>query len=136
YTPEGGQIRLDVRSEGHNAGITVSDNGIGIAPEMQAKVFQLFAQVDSRSDRARGGLGIGLALVKQLVAMHGGTVDAESEGVGKGSVFIVQIPRVGAPEPTAETEDEVIKTSLGRLPRVLVVDDTVEVAQTVGWMLE
>ena len=64
---------------------------------MQAEVFQLFAQVDSRSDRARGGLGIGLALVKQLVTMHGGTVNAESEGVGKGSVFTVRIPRVDGP---------------------------------------
>jgi signal transduction histidine kinase len=89
YTEERGQIHLAVRAEDDDAVITVSDSGIGIAPHMQAEVFELFAQVDSLSDRARGGLGIGLALVKQLVTMHGGTVKAESEGIGRGSVFTV-----------------------------------------------
>lgn len=136
YTPEGGQIRLDVRADGDDAVITVSDNGIGIEPEMQAEVFQLFAQVDSRSDRARGGLGIGLALVKQLVTMHGGTVKADSGGIERGSVFTVRIPKVEAPKQSAAIQNQVEKKLSVRPLRVLVVDDTVEVAQTIGWMLE
>ena len=135
YTQEGGQIRLAARAEGDDAVITVWDNGIGIAPDMQAHVFELFTQVDGRSDRSRGGLGIGLALVKQLVTMHGGHVSAESEGVGKGSVFTIRIPRVDGPQRYAQTE-KLVRTPMARPLRVLVVDDTVEVAQTVGWMLE
>jgi signal transduction histidine kinase len=136
YTQEHGQIRLAARAEDDDAVITVSDNGIGIAPHMQAEVFRLFAQVDSRSDRSGGGLGIGLALVKQLVDMHGGSVQAESEGLGKGSVFSVRIPRaVGAKSP-ADTHERAAATPTARPLRVLVVDDTVEVAQTIGWMLE
>ncbi|MGB7042383.1 MAG: response regulator, partial [Xanthobacteraceae bacterium] len=135
YTQERGQIRLAVRAEDGDAVITVRDNGIGIAPAMQAEVFELFTQVDSRSDKVRGGLGIGLALVKQLVAMHGGSVKAESEGVGKGSLFTVRLPRVDGPKQHVQTEGGP-PTSMTRSLRVLVVDDTVEVAQTVGWMLE
>ena len=73
-----------MRTDGDDAVITVSDNGIGIPADMQSEVFQLFAQVENHTDRAQGGLGIGLALVKQLVAMHGGSVSAESAGVGQG----------------------------------------------------
>ena len=135
YTQERGQIRLAVRAADGDAVITVRDNGIGIAPAMQAEVFELFTQVDSRSDKVRGGLGIGLALVKQLVAMHGGSVKAESEGVGKGSLFTVRLPRVDGPKQHVQTEGGP-PTSMTRSLRVLVVDDTVEVAQTVGWMLE
>ena len=135
YTQERGQIRLAVRAAVGDAVITVRDNGIGIAPAMQAEVFELFTQVDSRSDKVRGGLGIGLALVKQLVAMHGGSVKAESEGVGKGSLFTVRLPRVDGPKQHVQTEGGP-PTSMTRSLRVLVVDDTVEVAQTVGWMLE
>ena len=135
YTQERGQIRLAIRAEENVAVIEVCDNGIGIAPEMQAEVFELFTQVDGRSDRARGGLGIGLALVKQLVSMHGGTVQAESEGAGKGSVFSVRLPRVEDPQSRPENKAQVL-APMARPLRVLVVDDTVEVAQTVGWMLE
>jgi CheY-like chemotaxis protein len=135
YTKEGGEIRLSVRADKKDAVLMVSDNGIGIAPEMQAEVFQLFTQVDSRSDRARGGLGIGLALVEQLVTMHGGTVKAESAGIGKGSVFSVSIPRAEAPEAEPETQ-QAAPAPVSRPLKVLVIDDTVEVAQTVGWMLE
>jgi signal transduction histidine kinase len=135
YTHERGHIRLVLRTEENEAVIEVHDTGIGIAPELQAEVFGLFTQIDSRSDRARGGLGIGLALVKQLVSMHGGTVKAESGGVGKGSVFSVRLPRVEAPEAQSENIEQ-IPEPMGRPLRVLVVDDTVEVAQTVGWLLE
>ena len=80
YTPEGGRIGLSLRTDGDDAVIAVSDNGLGIPADMQSKVFQLFAQVENHSDRARGGLGIGLALVKQLVAMHDGSVARKARG--------------------------------------------------------
>ena len=92
------RITLSVRSEGGDAVIRVSDNGVGIPADMQSRVFQLFAQVDNHMDRAQGGLGIGLALVKQLVTLHGGTVDVESAGAGKGSAFTVRLPLAARPE--------------------------------------
>lgn len=135
YTPDGGCIDLSVRPEGSVAVIQVSDNGIGIPAEMQSKVFQLFAQVESHLDRAKGGLGIGLALVKQLVTMHGGTVEAKSAGAGKGSVFTVRIPLA---QRSAQPVDQAPKPTEAKLTglNVLVVDDNVDVAQTIGWMLE
>jgi signal transduction histidine kinase len=136
YTEAGGKIELAVRTEGDDVIVTISDNGIGIAPEMQVNVFQLFAQVDSRLDRAQGGLGVGLALVKQLVTMHGGTVRAESEGIGKGSVFTIRVPRVDGPAQHEASQDRSASEPKSRSLKVLVVDDTVDVAQTMGWMLE
>jgi signal transduction histidine kinase len=136
YTPEGGEIRLAVRSVGETVLITVSDNGVGIAANMQSKVFELFAQIEDRLNRARGGLGIGLALVKQLVTMHGGIVEAESAGVGKGSVFSVMLPLVDGPGQQAEAPQAAVQPTSARALKVLVVDDNVEVAQTLGWMLE
>jgi signal transduction histidine kinase len=136
YTPEGGQIKLAIQGTEDTAIICVSDNGIGIAADMQSKVFELFTQVDNRLDRARGGLGIGLALVKQLVDMHRGTITLESAGPGKGSTFYVRIPRASPPTPASQPEASVEQPSTLHPLRVLVVDDTIEVAQTIGWMLE
>jgi signal transduction histidine kinase len=137
YTPEGGRIGLSLRIDGDDAVIAVSDNGLGIPTDMQSKVFQLFAQVENHADRARGGLGIGLALVKQLVAMHDGSVSAESAGIGQGSVFTVRIPLATYIADTQPpTEQLAAQPAPTRPAKVLVVDDNVEVAQTVGWMLE
>ena len=137
YTPEGGRIGLSLRADGDDAVIAVSDNGLGIPTDMQSKVFQLFAQVENHADRARGGLGIGLALVKQLVAMHDGSVAAESAGSGQGSVFTVRIPLAAADVETQPEAEELAARPAPTQPlKVLVVDDNVEVAQTVGWMLE
>jgi signal transduction histidine kinase len=134
YTPAGGHLGISVRTVGADVLIEVSDDGIGIPPDMQSKVFQLFAQVDDHLERAQGGLGIGLALVKKLVALHGGTVEATSAGVGRGSVFAVRLPAGSSPLPQAVSDDAPSDTS-GAL-KVLVVDDNFDVAQTVGWMLE
>jgi signal transduction histidine kinase len=137
YTPEGGRIGLSLRTDGDDAVIAVSDNGLGIPAEMQSKVFQLFTQVETHTDRAKGGLGIGLALVKQLVALHDGSVIAESAGTGHGSVFTVRIPL--APyqtEPQPQTEQSPAQSAPAQPLKVLVIDDNVAVAQTVGWMLE
>ncbi len=141
YTPEGGQIDVSLRTDAADAIITVSDNGLGIPSDMQAEVFQLFAQVENHTDRARGGLGIGLALVKQLVAMHDGSVGAQSAGPGQGSVFTVRIPLAEAGEAGAGRASEPqaepsAAAGPGQAKKVLVVDDDIAVAQTVGWMLE
>jgi len=137
YTPEGGRIQVTLRAEADEAVFTVADNGLGIPRDKQAEVFQLFAQVENHTDRARGGLGIGLALVKQLVAMHDGAVSAESAGAGQGSAFTVRIPLADAgdeAEPQAEPPAGAHATA--KPLKVLVIDDDLAVAQTVGWMLE
>ncbi|HEV2675379.1 MAG TPA: response regulator [Aliidongia sp.] len=135
YTPAGGRIGLSVNADGDTAVIAVTDDGIGIPAEMQSKVFQLFAQVDHHLDRAHGGLGIGLALVKQLVTLHGGTVEVESAGTGQGSTFTVRVPRAAEPERKPDAEVAPPPPS-SRSLKILVVDDNVEVAEIAGLMLE
>jgi signal transduction histidine kinase len=136
YTPEGGHIDLSLRTDGHDAVIAVSDNGLGIPADMQSEVFELFAQVENHSDRAGGGLGIGLALVKQLVAMHDGSVSAESAGPGQGSVFTIRIPLAAAGTAGPSAEELAAEPVPSQPLKVLVIDDNLAVAQTVGWMLE
>jgi two-component system CheB/CheR fusion protein len=92
YTPPGGNIAVQATLEGHEAVAKVSDDGLGIPHDMLPRIFDLFTQVESSRPFARGGLGIGLALVRDLVALHGGTVQVRSEGSGKGSNFIVRLP--------------------------------------------
>jgi signal transduction histidine kinase len=92
YTPNGGAIRVASGLKAAQAVITVADTGIGIPPEGIATVFDLFSQVREHQGHSEGGLGIGLALVKQLVSMHGGTVAAHSDGLGAGSIFEVRLP--------------------------------------------
>jgi signal transduction histidine kinase len=96
YTDSGGTIRLNAEREGGNVVIRVADNGIGLAPEDVPKIFEMFAQVKPTHDRKEGGLGIGLALSKALVALHGGTLEGRSDGLGKGSVFTVRLPSPGS----------------------------------------
>jgi signal transduction histidine kinase len=95
YTPAGGQIRLAARVVDGFVEIEVSDNGIGIPDEMRSKIFELFAQVKSPVTRAQEGLGIGLALVKELVELHGGTITLKSSGLNLGSSFQVSLPVIG-----------------------------------------
>ncbi len=94
YTEPGGHIWLTAKREGPQIIVTVKDTGIGILAEMLPRIFEMFVQADHSLDRAQGGLGIGLTLVSALVKMHGGTIEARSEGVGKGSEFIVHLPVV------------------------------------------
>ncbi len=136
YTPEGGRIVLSARRDRGEVLITVSDNGIGIPSDMLPRVFDLFTQVRDNLDRSRGGLGIGLALVKQLVEMHGGAIVAESAGRGKGSAFRLRLPVTEpAPAPSAAEPSSPGSRESARL-KILVVDDNFDVAQTTGWMLE
>lgn len=100
YTEPGGRIRVEVTAclEAGEAIVRVSDSGIGIAPEMLPRVFDLFAQSERALDRAQGGLGIGLSMVQRLVEMHGGRVEAQSDGQGQGSLFTVRLPMMPAVE--------------------------------------
>ena len=137
YTPEGGKIILSARLEGDEVVIAVSDNGIGIPSDMLPRVFDLFTQVRDNLDRSRGGLGIGLALVKQLVEMHGGAVAAQSEGPGTGSAFRLRLPVAeAAPAESGAADPPSPILQQDATLKVLVVDDNFDVAQTVGWMLE
>ena len=92
YTARGGRIRLTVQQLGTEAVVSVKDDGIGIPTHMLSKIFEMFTQVDRNVERSQGGLGIGLSLVKQLVEMHGGSVEARGDGDGKGSEFVVRLP--------------------------------------------
>ena len=92
YTPDGGEITVRGQVVDDNAVLSVRDNGIGIAPEMLPRVFDLFVQVDGTSDRSHGGLGIGLALARKIAEMHGGSVEAKSDGINRGSEFVVSLP--------------------------------------------
>ncbi len=96
YTDAGGQVRLTVERQAERVLFRVRDTGIGIAPEMLSRIFEMFTQMGRAEDRSQGGLGIGLSLVRGLVELHGGTVEAHSEGVGKGSEFVVALP-LGSP---------------------------------------
>jgi len=125
YTEPGGHISLVARREGAQVVIEVRDDGIGIAPAFLPRIFDLFVQGRQALDRAEGGLGIGLALVRNLVALHGGTVDAASRGLGKGSTFTVRLPAQDGSH-AAETPAADAGGPVGPQParrRVLVVDD-------------
>jgi signal transduction histidine kinase len=118
YTEDGGQIWLTARPEQGQAVISVRDTGVGIPSEMLPKIFDMFAQLDGSMRRAQGGLGIGLTLAKTLVEMHGGVIEAKSDGPGRGSEFTVRLPLVAAaPRGTAP------RSEAAEFASVLVVDD-------------
>ena len=132
YTPPGGAIKLVVRADNGQVRLTISDNGIGMTAELRGRVFDLFAQADRNSDRSQGGLGLGLALVKSLVELHGGTVAADSEGENQGSTFTITLP--GTPGQLARAAGAAAAKP-GLKLRVLVVDDNVDAAQTLQLLL-
>jgi PAS domain S-box-containing protein len=135
YTARGGHIELRAERQGNDALLSVKDNGIGIAADHLPGLFQMFAQVHSARDRAQGGLGIGLTLVKRLVEMHGGNVDVKSAGLGLGSEFIVRMPLlVDVPDaavPVKQVETPAPRSSL----RVLIVDDNRDSADSLAMLL-
>jgi signal transduction histidine kinase/CheY-like chemotaxis protein len=132
YTDAGGHIWLTVQTDGDTAVVSIRDNGIGITPADLRSVFDMFTQVDRSSRRTQGGLGIGLTLVRSIVGMHGGRVEARSDGPGTGSEFIVHLPMLARPRVEAETT-----APMEKFPprRILVVDDNRDAAETLGALL-
>jgi signal transduction histidine kinase len=136
YTERGGRIRLAAEREGGDVVVRVQDSGVGIAADMLPRVFEMFLQVDRPLERSQGGLGIGLTLVKRLLQMHGGSIEARSAGPGKGSEFVVRLPV--APEPlrgaiAADGEREPAAPTSRH--RILVVDDNRDAAETLAELL-
>jgi signal transduction histidine kinase/ActR/RegA family two-component response regulator len=136
YSDAGGQIWLAVRRDANQVVISVRDAGVGIPPDMVARVFDLFMQVDRQPSRVQGGLGIGLTLVKNLVELHGGSVEARSEGVGRGSEFVVRLPLVAAAAPTPHVVPVNYSAAVLSERRVLVVDDNRDAAESLGTLLK
>jgi CheY-like chemotaxis protein/anti-sigma regulatory factor (Ser/Thr protein kinase) len=136
YTPEGGRIGLTVQREEDEVVFRVRDNGMGIRPEMLAKVFDLFTQAERTLDRAEGGLGIGLTLVRRLTEMHGGTVEAHSEGPGRGSEFVLRFPWLPiAAVDAAPQQDLAPPPPPAPSRRILVVDDNLDGARSLAKLL-
>jgi CheY-like chemotaxis protein len=136
YTPEGGRIWLTVERQGEEVVFRVRDSGMGIPREMLGKVFDLFTQVDSSLDRAQGGLGIGLTMVRRLVDLHGGSVQALSDGPGKGAEFVVRLPALAEERTAAAAPDErAPQAGPCRACRVLVVDDNIDAAESLARLL-
>jgi len=134
FTDEGGHISLTVEREKAHVVIRVTDDGVGIAPEHLPRIFNMFTQIDSSLERSRSGLGIGLTLVRTLVEMQGGTVEAHSKGPGRGSEFVVRLPAlVEISEPESRSKPA------GAMPRVrrriLVVDDNKDAAEWLATVL-
>jgi len=136
YTPRGGMISVTIGNQRDTAIITVRDTGIGIPPEKLTEVFEMFAQVHTKTDRI--GLGIGLALVKRLIEMHKGTVEAHSAGQGKGAEFIVRLPTLPADRSRIKESpiDSSTRNAVHGARRVLVVDDNADAADSLQQLLE
>lgn len=141
YTPPGGLIQLSGEREEGEAVVRARDSGVGLEPEMVEKIFDLFTQADHPMTRTQGGLGIGLALVKNLVELHGGTITALSEGAGKGCEFVVRLPivdkRADAPPPSPAPAPAENSKPAGRKPRrVLIVEDDADSARSLATLLQ
>ena len=138
YTDPGGRIRVEASRDATHAIVHVSDNGIGIPPHMLHRVFDMFVQVERAGDHSQGGLGIGLTLVKRLVELHGGEVEARSPGTGQGSEFVVRLPLrdVERARPDAEIRPAAGEAT-GELKsrRILVVDDNKDAADSLAFLL-
>jgi PAS domain S-box-containing protein len=137
FTPPGGAIRLSARVEGDILVATVRDDGMGIAPEQLDSIFELFVQLDRSLERNQAGLGIGLTLVRRLLELHGGSVVAESAGLGHGSRFVVRLPRIAPPADSAGAPPGVPAAAPSPPPRhrVLVVDDNRDSAESLALLL-
>ncbi len=142
YTEDGGQIDLIIERAGKDAVARVRDNGIGIAPEEMPHLFDMFRQIESSANRSQGGLGIGLTLVRRLVEMHGGRIEARSAGLGKGSEFTVRLPAIAepalaavGPEPARKPTEESSAPAPVGARRVLIVDDNADSAESMAVLL-
>jgi PAS domain S-box-containing protein len=136
YTDPGGHIHLRAADEGHEVVVTIQDNGIGISADMMPRLFTLFSQAQTALGRAEGGLGIGLSLVRGVVTLHGGSVEARSDGLGTGSEFIVRLPIGTPPAQVADMETTEETPVPGAGLRILVVDDNRDAADACASLLE
>jgi CheY-like chemotaxis protein len=133
YTEAGGEVWVDVTQEGSAAVVKVRDTGVGIPPDQLDRVFDLFTQIDVPFERTQGGLGIGLTLVKRLVEMHGGSITVHSEGLHRGTEFVVLLPILEA----RRAEDRAVSTSAPTTShRILVVDDNADAAASLAKLLQ
>ena len=136
YTEPGGTIELELIRSGSEAVFSVCDNGVGISAEKLSAVFELFTQVDHSLDRAQGGLGIGLTLVRRLVELHGGTVQASSEGANRGSQFVIRLPALDqATSLDSKINAQADDAASSHTRRILIVDDYPRVAESLMKML-
>jgi signal transduction histidine kinase/CheY-like chemotaxis protein len=135
YTPPGGHVKVEISAGAEEVVLRVSDTGVGIDPLMLSRVFELFAQADNSLDRAQGGLGIGLTLVRSLVELHGGSVSAASSGRGEGSTFAVRLPRLrGARPPGPAGATETAERVASR--RILLIEDNADVREGLRLLLQ
>lgn len=134
YTDSGGHIQVALGEADGMAVLDITDNGIGISPEMLPRIFELFTQAERALDRSQGGLGIGLSVVHRLIKMHDGSITATSEGLGHGSTFQISLPLIEAPRPRTPA---IKKSGPQAIPkRVLIVDDNVDAANSLAQLLE
>jgi len=136
YTPEGGQVRIEAHRDDSHAVLSVRDSGIGIEEEMLPRIFEPFTQARQALDRSQGGLGLGLAIVRSLVDLHGGAVSAHSEGRERGSTFVIRLPLAkGVTESPVRTQPPPARIAEAPSVRVLVVDDNADAAELLSEML-
>jgi two-component system CheB/CheR fusion protein len=138
YTPAGGHIKLSLRRDGEMAVIRVEDDGVGIARAFLPKVFDLFMQANPGLDRSEGGLGLGLTLVRQIVEMHGGSVEASSEGPGRGAQFTVRLPCLASRAVELDSRrsaEAMVESGPAVSRRILVVDDNKDSAESMAMLL-
>ncbi|HEX2059306.1 MAG TPA: hybrid sensor histidine kinase/response regulator [Thermoanaerobaculia bacterium] len=129
YTPAGGSVVLTLEREGANAVARVKDDGVGIDPARIGRIFELFAQAENAIGRAQGGMGIGLALVRNLLQLHGGTIDAHSDGEGKGTEFVVRFPLASEKPMAPETRSTIPIAKDPRPRRIVIVEDNADVRE-------
>ena len=135
YTKPGGVVSLSAQHVGDEVVVAVKDNGAGIPAEKLESIFDMFMQVDRTSERSQGGLGIGLTLVKRLTEMHGGSIEARSDGEGQGSEFIVRLPILNRPVVAEESSSRLASDPQAQR-RVLIVDDNLDSAESLAMLLE
>ncbi|HYD56067.1 MAG TPA: ATP-binding protein [Burkholderiales bacterium] len=135
YTPKSGHVRLSAALQDGEVVLRVKDDGIGIAREQLPDLFRIFSQASEAIERSQGGLGIGLALARSLVELHGGTIEAFSEGPGTGSEFVVRLPALATPDPAQARPPKKSAAYSGAVRRVLVVDDVEDSARSLAALL-
>jgi PAS domain S-box-containing protein len=135
YTDPRGKIRLETAADEREVVITVTDTGVGLAPDALPSVFTMFSQVKGTEDRSEGGLGIGLALAKGLMSLHGGTIEAASAGIGRGSAFTMRLPRRTVAEPQTREAPVEIAGRARPVRRVLIADDNCDAAESLAMLI-